>query len=278
MRDERETRGPAPADPNRASGPSPAAENGKKMRIYLLPNLLTAGNLTCGFLAMTWIVRFQSGGDFEPIRMAIRYILAAFVFDFLDGLLARAVGHTSKFGSEFDSLADMVSFGVVPAFLVYRIVLQDFHRLGVLVAATYLACSAVRLARFNVLSQRDDAGAEDEFVGFPIPTAAGLVVSVTLFMMWMVGQEHSFGKWEVVLPILMFIIGVLMVSTIRYPAFKHVEWTATRSTLAFSVAVIVTILLALHFHVTLALLFLSYMLYGLIRHVVRLTARRPTAG
>jgi CDP-diacylglycerol--serine O-phosphatidyltransferase len=222
---------------------------------------------------MTWIFRYQPG-EFEPIHMAIRYILAAFVFDFFDGLLARAVGHTSAFGSEFDSLSDMVSFGVVPAFLVYRIVLQDFHRLGVLVAAAYLACSAVRLARFNVLTQRQCPGIEEEFVGFPIPTAAGLVVSVTLFMMWMAGQNHSFGKWQIVLPILMLIIGILMVSTIRYPAFKHIEWTATRSTLVFSAAVIVVILLALHFNVTLAGLFLSYMLFGLARHIVRITRKK----
>ncbi len=248
-------------------------EDGRKFPIILLPNLLTAGNLTCGFLAMTWIFRYQSG-DFGPIHMAIRYILAAFVFDFFDGLLARAVGHTSPFGSEFDSLSDMVSFGVVPAFLVYRIVLEDFQHLGILVAAAYLACSAVRLARFNVLAQRKSAGIEDEFVGFPIPTAAGLVVSMTLFMIWMAGREHSFGKWQIVLPILMLVVGVLMVSTIRYPAFKHVEWTATRSALTFSVAVAVIILLAIHFNVTLAGIFLSYMLFGLVRHVVRLT-RKP---
>jgi CDP-diacylglycerol---serine O-phosphatidyltransferase len=252
-------------------------EDGKRFPIFLLPNLLTAGNLTCGFLAMTWIFKYQNG-DFEPIHMAIRYILAAFVFDFFDGLLARAVRHSSAFGSEFDSLSDMVSFGVVPAFLVYRIVLQQFHRLGVLVAAGYLACSAVRLARFNVLTQRKAAGIEEEFVGFPIPTAAGLVVSVTLFMMWMAGKNHTFGRWQVVLPILMLVIGVLMVSTIRYPAFKHMEWTATRSTLAFTAAVVIIILLALHFNVTLAGLFLAYMLFGIIRHFVLLIRRRASAA
>jgi CDP-diacylglycerol---serine O-phosphatidyltransferase len=249
-------------------------EDGKKMSIYLLPNLLTAANLTCGFFAMTWIFKYQEGGDFEPIRIAIRFILAAFVFDFFDGLLARAVGHDSQFGSEFDSLSDMVSFGVVPAFLVYRIVLQDFHRLGILVAAGYLACSAIRLARFNVLSQRKVSDNEEEFVGFPIPTAAGLVVSVTLLMMWLAGREPSLGTWRVVLPLLMIVIAGLMVSTIRYPAFKRVEWTVMRSTLTFAAAVIVIILLALHFHVTLAMLFLTYMLFGIVRHVVRL-AHRP---
>jgi CDP-diacylglycerol---serine O-phosphatidyltransferase len=257
---------------------SARVENGKKISIYLLPNLLTAGNLTCGFLAMTWIFKYHDGGDFEPIRIAIRFILAAFVFDFFDGLLARAVGHDSQFGSEFDSLSDMVSFGVVPAFLVYRIVLQDFHRMGILVAAAYLACSAIRLARFNVLSQRKISGQEDDFVGFPIPTAAGLVVSMTLLMMWLAEREPRLGEWRPVLPLLMLVIAVLMVSTIRYPAFKHVEWTVMRSALTFSAAVAVALLLALHFHVTLAGIFLTYMLYGMIRHLVRIARRRGAAA
>lgn len=277
MREDDRTSADECPDPTSSQNGKQGREDGKKFPIFLLPNLLTAGNLTCGFLAMTWIFRYQNG-DFEPIHMAIRYILAAFVFDFFDGLLARAVRHSSAFGSEFDSLSDMVSFGVVPAFLVYRIVLQEFHRLGVLVAAAYLACSAVRLARFNVLTQRKAAGIEEEFVGFPIPTAAGLVVSVTLFMMWMSGQNHTFGKWQVVLPILMLVIGVLMVSTIRYPAFKHMEWTATRSTLAFTAAVVIVILLALHFNVTLAGLFLAYMLFGIVRHFVRLIRRRASTA
>lgn len=265
-----------PEEP-KANGDS-KPEDGKKVSIYLLPNLLTAANLTCGFFAMTWIFRYQDYGDFEPIRIAIRFILAAFVFDFFDGLLARAVGHDSRFGMEFDSLSDMVSFGVVPAFLVYRIVLQDFHRLGILVAAGYLACSAIRLARFNVLSQRKDPEAEEEFIGFPIPTAAGLVVSVTLLMMWLAGREGSLGPWRIVLPLLMIVIAGLMVSTIRYPAFKHVEWTVVRSTLVFSSAVVVIILLALHFHVTLAMLFLAYMLFGLVRHLIRRFGRPRAAA
>jgi CDP-diacylglycerol---serine O-phosphatidyltransferase len=244
-------------------------EEGKKLSIYLLPNFLTAANLLCGFFAMTWIFRYQDDGDFEPIRMAIRFILAAFVFDFFDGLLARAVGHESRFGVEFDSLSDMVSFGVVPAFLVYRIVLQDFHRLGIFVAAGYVACSAIRLARFNVLSQRKSPDNGDEFVGFPIPTAAGLVVSMTLLMMWLAGGEKSLGPWRLVLPMLMIVIAGLMVSTIRYPAFKHVEWTVMRSALTFSLAVVVFILLFQHFQVTLAMLFLSYMLFGIVRHAIR---------
>ena len=97
-----------------------------KLRIYFLPNLMTAGNLFCGFLAITKIVEAQldSGPPYPNIRAALRYILLACIFDLLDGRVARMVGKESPFGREFDSLADIVSFGVAPAFLVHRIVLR----------------------------------------------------------------------------------------------------------------------------------------------------------
>jgi CDP-diacylglycerol---serine O-phosphatidyltransferase len=243
-------------------------DNGK-VRIYPLPNLLTAANLACGFFAMTWIFRYEVGGDFEPIRIAIRFILAAFAFDFFDGLLARVVGHTSRFGMEFDSLADMVSFGMVPAFLVYRIVLQGFHKTSALIAAVYLVCGGIRLARFNVLNLLAHERTEKEFIGFPIPSAAGLVVSVTLFLMWLSGHERSLGAWRYALWALMLLLSWLMVSNVRYPAFKQVEWTPMRSASAFSVGIGLVLLLVLNLQVTLALVFLSYMFYGLVSHWIR---------
>jgi CDP-diacylglycerol--serine O-phosphatidyltransferase len=244
------------------------ADEGANVRIYPLPNLLTAGNLACGFFAMTWIFHYEDGGDLQPLRIAVRLILAAFVLDTFDGFIARLSGHTSRFGLEFDSLADMVSFGVVPAFLVYRIVLQDFHKLGALVAAVYLVCGGIRLARFNVLSQRGIKGSGKEFVGFPIPSAAGLVVSMTLFIMWLNGKDRVLGNWRFLLLGLMLLLSGLMVSNVRYPAFKEMEWTPIRSASAFSVAVVVILLLVVNMQVTLALLFLGYLLFGVIRHWV----------
>jgi CDP-diacylglycerol---serine O-phosphatidyltransferase len=237
-----------------------------RVRIYPLPNLLTAANLACGFFAMTWIFRYEEGGSFAPIRIAIRFILAAFVFDFFDGLMARVTGHTSRFGQEFDSLSDMVSFGVVPAFLVYRIVLQDFHKTSALIAAVYLICGGIRLARFNVLNQHATADNKKSFVGFPIPSAAGLVVSVTLFLMWLSGHDRSLGHWRFLLWALMLLISFLMVSNVRYPAFKQMEWTPLRSASAFAVGTGLILLLVLNLQITLALVFLSYLLYGLVKH------------
>src|SRR5205085_10093341 len=126
--------------------------------IYFLPNLMTAGNLFCGFLALTRIVEANpNSADFNStIRHALLFILLACVFDLLDGRLARMGGAESPFGREFDSLADVVSFGVAPAFLVHRIVFKDVFiahpEIGWFLASIYLICGALRLARFNCLA------------------------------------------------------------------------------------------------------------------------------
>jgi CDP-diacylglycerol---serine O-phosphatidyltransferase len=253
--------------------PEDLADDDERVRIYFLPNLLTAANLACGFFALTWIFKYQQGEDFEPIKTAIRLILLAFAADLFDGRLARWAHKESRFGREFDSLADIVSFGVAPAFLIYRIVLQEFEP-GWMVAAIYLVCGGIRLARFNVLSMRPGKSDGREFIGFPIPSAAALVVSVTMLMMWMSGHERSLGNLRFVLPALMVLLSGLMVSNVRYPTFKYIDWTRARSVAAFATVVIIGLLLAKYFQVTLAILFIAYMLYGLVRPWVSKRWRR----
>lgn len=248
----------------RSKNQTDSTENGEKVKIYLLPNLFTAGNLACGFFALTWIFKYEVGGDFEPIHLAIRLILAAFACDFLDGRVARFTSRQSSFGREFDSLADIVSFGVAPAFLVYRIVLYEFFKTGWMIAAIYLVCGGIRLARFNVLSMRQAENGR-EFIGFPIPSAAALVVSVTLFMMWLAGHERSLGKWRFVLPALMILLSVLMVSSVRYPTFKNIDWTRMRTVATFAAIVAVVLLVVLYKEVMLPVVFVAYLLYGLVR-------------
>jgi CDP-diacylglycerol--serine O-phosphatidyltransferase len=257
----------------RVRSPEVPSGDDERVRIYFLPNLLTAANLACGFFALTWIFKYQTGEDFEPIKTAIRLILVAFAADLFDGRLARWAHKESKFGREFDSLADIVSFGVAPAFLIYRIVLQEFEP-GWMVAAIYLVCGGIRLARFNVLSTRPGSSDGREFVGFPIPSAAALVVSVTMLMMWMTGHERTLGKLRFVLPVLMVLLSGLMVSNVRYPTFKYIDWTRARSVAVFAAVVIVGLLLARYFEVTLAILFIAYMLYGLVRPWVSKRWRR----
>src|SRR4029450_3281603 len=159
-------------------------------KIYLLPNLMTAGNLFCGFTATLKILEGallqNSNADLAADRFheAIWFILGAFVFDFLDGRLARLGGHESAFGREFDSLADIVSFGLAPALMVYRVVLNQFSNACWIIAFIHLACGALRLARFNSAPANPN-GANDQntFTGFPIPAAAGLIASITLFLL-----------------------------------------------------------------------------------------------
>src|SRR5512137_1955093 len=134
-----------------------------KLKIYFLPNLLTAANLFCGFIALTKIVEADiSGGNFSQIKVALGFILLACIFDLFDGRVARMGGVESLFGREFDSLADLVSFGVAPAFLVHRVVLKDVFgdhpEWGWFIASIYLICGAFRLARFNCLTAQPAPG------------------------------------------------------------------------------------------------------------------------
>jgi CDP-diacylglycerol---serine O-phosphatidyltransferase len=250
-----------------------------RLKIYFLPNLMTAGNLFCGFLAITKIVEVRLDSTVDPsypnIRAALLYILLACIFDLLDGRVARMVGKESPFGREFDSLADVVSFGVAPAFLVHRIVLRDVFvdvpELGWLIAAIYLICGAFRLARFNCLAAMPQSkqNTSGEFTGVPIPAAAGMVASLTLFLIWWDGKEFAVGSWRYILPVLLLFLSYLMVSEIKYPSFKKLNWRATKP---FNKMLIILVVLAIFFAlwerilpVVAPLVFTLYLLYGFIR-------------
>jgi CDP-diacylglycerol--serine O-phosphatidyltransferase len=240
-------------------------------KIYLLPNLMTAGNLFCGFAATLKILEGALLQTADPdvaaanFHTAIWLILFSCLFDALDGRLARLGGHDSPFGREFDSLADIVSFGVAPALMVYRIVLHEFPRTGWLVASLYLVCGALRLARFNCLATEDSASANKEFKGFPIPAAAGVIASLTLFMLWLdeKGRDIGQGKW--VLPPLMVFLSWMMFSSFRYPSFKAINWRTTRSLPRFIAIVAVLIMVYLYYEWMPAVIFVSYLLYGFLR-------------
>lgn len=255
-------------------------EEDSRLKIYLLPNLLTAGNLFCGFLALTRIVEADlTAPGFEAvIREALFFILLACIFDLLDGRVARFGGFESPFGQEFDSLADVVSFGVAPAFLVHRIVLADVFvnhpEIGWLIASIYLLCGAFRLARFNVLATYAGTGGSKEFTGFPIPAAAGVVASLTLFILWLEEKEFTKGWWRYAIPVILVFLSVMMVSQVRYPAFKNVNWrTSTPFTKAVMILGLLGVFLILWkrvLPVVLPLVFTSYLVYGFIRpHISR---------
>ena len=248
-------------------------------KIYLLPNLMTAGNLFCGFAAVLKILEgalvqaASTPGTFEAaeilaaqkFHMAIWLILLSCVFDALDGRLARLGGNESPFGREFDSLADIVSFGVAPALMVYRIVLVKFDQVGWIIASLYLVCGALRLARFNCLAAANSAAANKEFKGFPIPAAAGVIASVTLCMLWFDEKNRDIGQGKWVLPPLMIFLSWMMFSGFRYPSFKALNLRSTRSLPKFISIVAVLIFTALHYQWMPAVIFIAYLLYGFLR-------------
>jgi CDP-diacylglycerol---serine O-phosphatidyltransferase len=246
--------------------------NEQPSKIYLLPNLMTAGNLFCGFTATLKILEgalLQSANaDLASDRFheAIWFVLGAFVFDFLDGRLARLGGHESAFGREFDSLADIVSFGLAPALMVYRVVLQEFPRACWIIAFVYLACGAMRLARFNAAGAKNDVGNHpNTFTGFPIPAAAGLIASITLFLLWLAEGEHRLGNWRFVLPPLLLFLSFMMFSRFQYPSFKEINWKTKKSIPRFLIIILILIFTVLNYEWMPAVLFLAYLLYGVLR-------------
>ena len=264
--------------------PSPSGGSDVKLKIYFLPNLLTAGNLFCGFVALTKIVEADLTPDpltglvnWWPIKFALACILLACIFDLFDGRVARMGGHESPFGREFDSLADLVSFGIAPAFLVHRVVLRhalpdEYTELGWFIASIYLLCGAFRLARFNCLSAMNLPGTGKDFLGFPIPSAAGLVASLTLFIIKLNEKEKGqqpLGHWGYLLPVVLIFLSAMMVSEVRYPSFKSLGLRSTTTFLKVIIAAMfVGSLLVLQekiLYYVLPLFFTAYLIYGFVR-------------
>lgn len=265
-------------------------------RIYFLPNLMTAGNLFCGFVAVIKCIQARliaDGGDFalahaghlprEYYIQAVWFILAAVLFDSLDGRLARMGGRTSLFGAEFDSLADVVSFGIAPALMVFFLILapkegyQWFRELGWFVAFIYLLCGAIRLARFNVITnpllQRAEHESNKDFLGLPVPAAAGAVASLVLFLLHLSENDRDLQQTTLALPVLLLLISFLMVSTIRYPSFKKIDWQTKTRLWTFILLLIVGALVWKLQEISFLVLFLGYIAFGIFRHV-----RRHLAG
>ncbi len=258
--------------------------SGERLHIYFLPNLMTAGNLLCGFLALTFIVQVVpdpagsagpvfSAADIEKIKNALWLIMGAFVFDGLDGRIARLVGKESPFGLQFDSLADIISFGVAPAFLMQRVILHDFNivseRLGLVVASVYLLCGALRLARYNCLAAMPDSGNNREFLGFPIPASAAMVASLTMFLVWLEEKNLPTSSWRWVLLAVLVFLSVMMVSEVKYPSFKKLDFRSRRPFTKFVVAVVVVACFVFLWKylvpIVLPLIFTSYLVYGFVR-------------
>ncbi|MEY3548890.1 MAG: hypothetical protein RLY37_905 [Verrucomicrobiota bacterium] len=271
-----------PPDKRPYSSPEEAA------RIYLLPNLFTAGNMLCGFLAIKNCIeaRFTTltpEGRAEHYNMAVWFILFACVCDLFDGRVARATKRESLFGAEFDSIADTVSFGVAPALMACFLVIKpevtdNVQLITWLLAFIYLLCAGVRLARFNVLTNplvpgNEKRAAGGDFVGLPSPAAAGMIASLVLVLskvMVSPGQKDPFEQavqaWSWVLLPVMLVISFLMISNVRFPSFKKLDWTARAKTRGFILIIILGAVLFRYPQYTFPAVFLGYVIYSLFRH------------
>ena len=254
--------------------------------IYLLPNMLTAFNMVLGLLAIVYAINDSLTLSMEdntviPFVTSAKFIIAAAFMDFMDGFVARATGTTSRFGMEFDSLSDLISFGVAPALLLYLSVLRYIPGLGVGLSITifYIVCAAIRLARFNVQAQVEE---KSHFMGLPSPAAAGLLASYVLLAHWsgwyektiivnkvMHWYEENVSSIELtIIPIMVVIVALVMVSTIAFPSLK--KWnkeTVKPWTLAFVLLVVCMLIYAVEF--TSFALLTIYLLWGITRALTK---------
>lgn len=220
------------------------------MHIYILPNLVTTGNLFCGFFAIISAIK----GEFTTAAYAI---VAASFFDLLDGRLARLTHSTSKFGAEYDSLCDLCSFGMAPALLLHQWALYPFGRIGWLACFLYVTCGALRLARFNVQANIIE---KSYFQGLPIPMAAGIVASSVLAFTDLGINPSANGG----LLAMTFLLGFVMVSTFRYRSFKDLDLKERLPFRFLVLGVGIFTAVALRPEVNLFILFLTYAVLGAI--------------
>jgi len=245
--------------------------------IFLIPSLFTSANLLCGYYAVIAALL----GTPEDLNHAAKAIGFAILFDSLDGRLARLLGANTDFGVQFDSLADVVSFGIAPAALAYawgvRSVVglgaeasHDLGRFAWLCCLVFSICCAWRLARFNVKGMAP--GGSKYFVGMPTPAAAGVIAAL-------VHGFHRFGplqdwRWSVAWFLLAASLGGLMTSTIRYFSFKDIPWTRKQPAFLIVILIVLAGMIWVYSEYVLVILACSYAVVGVVLHVVRFLRHR----
>ena len=220
-----------------------------KKGIYILPNLFTSASLFGGFYAILASIQ----GRYEAAAIAI---LISCVFDGLDGKIARFTHATSQFGAEYDSLSDLIAFGVAPGILAFQWALAPFGRLGWLASFMYVICGALRLARFNVQKNSLDV---NYFKGLPIPAAASVIASLILFSSAMGGLSES---RHIFIIILIYVLSFLMVSTIDYPSFKELELRKQKPFNVLVAIILIFIVIAYKPKIMLFFILTAYLLSG----------------
>ena len=227
--------------------------------LYILPNLFTASSIFVGVISIVEASK-------EHFVLASWLILLALIFDGLDGRIARMTNTTSQFGVEFDSLADIISFGIAPAMLLYFFIGHEYGRFGILVSALYVIFGAIRLARFNISTAKTDPNV---FIGLPIPTAA-IFISMWILLF----HKYTLENYSIVLLLLALSVAILMVSNFRYPSFKKVQLDKPMVFKTMILFVLVASLLYLFAAEGFALIILIYVLYGPLRGLRTLNLRK----
>jgi len=232
-----------------------------KRGIYILPNLFTSASLFGGFFAIIAAIQ----GRYETAAIAI---LISCVFDGLDGKVARLTHSTSLFGTEYDSLSDLVAFGVAPGILAFQWALEPFGRLGWLACFVFVICGALRLARFNV--QKDSVEA-NFFKGLPIPAAASFIASMVLFTKAIGGFS---GLKHIVIIVLVYVLSFLMVSSIHYISFKEFDLKKQKPFNVLVAIILILIVVAYKPKIMLFLILTGYILSGPVVYLYRFRKKR----
>jgi CDP-diacylglycerol--serine O-phosphatidyltransferase len=271
-------------DPESKS-PHQYADSGEASHIYLLPNSLTAGNLFFGFLAIMRCIEANYATDPTVINghftQAVWFIFFGVVCDAFDGRVARMGGRESLFGIEFDSIADVISFGVAPAMMMIFLILKPTEQyegvlpVSQLIGFIYLLCAAVRLARFNVLTHPMLPPAErlkgtKDFLGLPVPAAAGMVASLVLVYTSFEKHGYEMHGFELLMPPLMLAIAFLMISNIPYPSFKEIDWQTSTRVRTFILLILSLGIAFIFKELFFAILAFTYISYGPVRYLFRL--------
>jgi CDP-diacylglycerol--serine O-phosphatidyltransferase len=244
--------------------------------IFLIPSLFTVANLLCGYYAS---IAALVGGR-EDFDHAAKAIGLAILFDSMDGRIARMTGTNTEFGVQFDSLADVVSFGIAPAILAYAWGFRyafagngEFHQLGEfawICCLTFLICTAWRLARFNVKGM--EPGGNKNFVGMPTPAAAGVVAAIIHSRH---GMEPISGQnWAYPWFVLLLVLGGLMISTVRYYSFKDIPWTRKQPSITIILLFLLVAIIWRYSEQMLVIIAGTYAIVGLVLHIVRFLRHR----
>jgi CDP-diacylglycerol--serine O-phosphatidyltransferase len=236
-----------------------------KKGIYILPNLFTSASLFGGFYAIVSAIQ-------QRWEAACVAILISCVLDALDGKIARFTGGESQFGSEYDSLSDLVAFGVAPGILAFQWALEPFGRLGWLASFMYVICGALRLARFNVQKKTVEA---KYFKGLPIPAAAGVIASLILFTTAF-GGPPAFR--HILFIVLIYFLSFLMVSTVNYFSFKELELRKRKPFNVFVATILILIVIAYQPRIMLFIILVAYILSGPVITLYRYQKSRKMAS